>query len=49
MVYQAIANDGVLLKPTFVDRFVNYDGTVEMKQAQIVRKLSFKKENLSKR
>ena len=46
MVYQAIANDGVLLKPTFVDRFVNYDGTVEMKQAQIVRKLSFKKENL---
>ena len=46
MVYQAIANDGVLLKPTFVDKFVNYDGTVEMRQAQIVRKLSFKKENL---
>ena len=45
-IYQAIANDGVLLTPTFVDKFVNYDGSVEVKQPQITRKLSFSKLNL---
>ena len=34
------------MKHTYVDRFVNYDGTVEMRQTEIVRKLSFSKENL---
>lgn len=39
-VYQTIANNGVQLKPTVVDRFVTYNGKVEVNQPKISRKLN---------
>jgi len=37
--YQAIANNGVQLKPTVVDRFVTYSGKVENNAPKVVKKL----------
>lgn len=45
-VYQMIANDGVVMKPTVVDKFVLYDGKVEENKPQAVRKLNISKETL---
>ena len=39
-VYQTIANNGVQLKPTVVDRFVTYNGKVEVNQPKFSRKLN---------
>ena len=44
--YQAIANNGVQLKPTVVDRFVTYSGKVENNAPKIVRKLNVSSKNL---
>ena len=38
-VYQIIANNGVMMKPTVVDKFVLYDGKVEVNKPQVVRKI----------
>lgn len=45
-VYQIIANDGVMLRPTVVDRFVNFDGKVEIKQPEVVRKVAISDRNI---
>lgn len=45
-VYQAIANNGVQLKPTVVDRFVTYSGKVENNAPKVVRKLNVSSKNL---
>ena len=39
-VYQTIANNGVKMKPTVVDRFVTYNGKVEVNQPKFSRKLN---------
>ena len=44
--YQAIANNGVQLKPTVVDRFVTYSGKVENNAPKVVRKLNVSSKNL---
>ncbi|WP_314293711.1 penicillin-binding protein 2 [Leptotrichia massiliensis] len=44
--YQAIANNGVQLKPTVVDRFVTYSGKVENNEPKVVRKLNVSSKNL---
>jgi len=44
--YQAIANNGVQLKPTVVDRFVTYSGKVENNAPKVVRKLNVSPKNL---
>lgn len=44
--YQAIANNGVQLKPTVVDRFVTYSGKVENNTPKVVRKLNVSPQNL---
>jgi len=44
--YQAIANNGVQLKPTVVDRFVTYSGKVENNAPKVVRKLNVSQKNL---
>ncbi len=44
--YQAIANNGVQLKPTVVDRFVTYSGKVENNAPIVVRKLNVSEKNL---
>ena len=44
--YQAIANNGVQLRPTVVDRFVTYTGKVENNAPKIVRKLNVSEKNL---
>ncbi|WP_073508333.1 penicillin-binding protein 2 [Streptobacillus notomytis] len=46
MMYQAIANDGVMVKPTFVEYFENLDGVKERKDVEILRKLNIKDENI---
>lgn len=46
MVYQGLANNGIMYKPTVVDKFVSFDGKVEVKQPEILRKLPFKPENI---
>ena len=47
MVYQGIANSGVMYKPTVVDKFVSFDGKIEEKQPEVLRKLPFKPENIN--
>lgn len=42
MIYQAIANNGVMLTPTFVDRFVDYNNKKEYKKEEINKKLKVK-------
>ena len=44
--YQAIANNGLQLKPTVVDRFVSYTGKVENNGPKVVRKLKVSDKNL---
>ena len=44
--YQAIANNGVQVKPTVVDRFVTYSGKVENNAPKVVRKLNVSPKNL---
>ena len=44
--YQAIANNGVQLKPTVVDRFVTYSGKVENNAPKVVKKLNVSPKNL---
>ena len=46
MAYQGIANDGIMLKPTVVDKFVSYDGKEEMKQPAEQRKMNVSSKNL---
>ena len=46
MVYQAIANDGIMLRPTVVDKFLSYDGKEEVRQPVEQRKLGISNKNL---
>ncbi|WP_082680486.1 penicillin-binding protein 2 [Oceanivirga salmonicida] len=46
MVYQAIANNGVKLEPTLVDRFVSQTGMVTINEAKIKNKIDVSDENL---
>ena len=45
-VYQIIANNGVMMKPTVVDKFVLYDGKVEVNKPQVVRKIKISDKTL---
>lgn len=47
MTYQAIANDGVMVKPTLVDKFVDSNGNVVHNNAQILKTLNVSEENIS--
>lgn len=40
MIYQAIANNGIMLKPTFVDSFETQSGNREEKKVEELRKLN---------
>lgn len=44
--YQTIANNGVTMKPTVVEKFVDFNGKVEMKQPEVLRKLNVNPKNL---
>ena len=44
--YQIIANDGVMMIPTVVDRFISYDGKVEMNKPKVGRKINISQKNL---
>ncbi len=44
--YQIIANNGVMIKPTVVDRFVSYDGKVGKNEPKILRKIKVSDKNL---
>ena len=44
--YQAIANNGIQLKPTLVDRFVSYTGKVENNTPKVQRKMNVSAKNL---
>ena len=44
--YQIIANNGVMIRPTVVDRFVSYDGKVEKNEPKILRKIKVSDKNL---
>ncbi|RRD40662.1 penicillin-binding protein 2 [Leptotrichia sp. OH3620_COT-345] len=44
--YQIIANNGVMMKPTIVDKFVSYDGKVEINEPKISRKANVSEKNL---
>ena len=46
MIYQGIANKGIMYKPTVVDKFVSFDGKEEINEPEILRKLPFKPENI---
>lgn len=45
-VYQSIANNGITMKPTVVDKFVNYDGKEEINEPKILRKMNVSQKNL---
>ena len=45
-VYQTIANNGVKLRPTVVDRFVTYSGKVENNKPVVIKKLNVSAKNL---
>ena len=45
-VYQTIANNGVKMKPTVVDRFVSYNGKVEENKPQVAKKLNISAKTL---
>lgn len=47
MVYQAIANNGVMLYPTLVDRFVDSYGNIEINNSKVRRELKVSKKTLS--
>lgn len=46
MVYQAIANNGVMLKPTVIDKFIDYNGIVENKNPEVLRTLNVNEKNI---
>lgn len=46
VAYQTIANNGVMLRPTVVDKFVNYDGKVIEKKPEVIRKIAVSDKNL---
>ena len=45
-VYQTIANNGVTMKPTVVDKFIKFDGTVEENKPVEVRKINISQKNI---
>ena len=45
-VYQTIANNGVTMKPTVVDKFIKFDGTVEENKPVEVRKINISQRNI---
>ncbi len=45
-VYQTIANNGVTMKPTVVDKFVKFDGTVEENKPVEMKKISISQRNI---
>ena len=45
-VYQIIANNGVMMKPTVVDKFMLYDGKMEVNKPQVVRKVNISEKTL---
>ncbi|CAM3100220.1 penicillin-binding protein 2 [Streptobacillus felis] len=46
MMYQAVANNGVMLRPTFIEYFENSDGMKMTKETEVLRKLNLKEENI---
>ena len=44
--YQIIANNGVMMRPTVVDKFVLYDGKVEENKPHVVRKINISEKTL---
>lgn len=44
--YQTIANDGVMIRPTVVDKFVLYDGKIQENKPQIVKKVNISDKTL---
>lgn len=46
MIYQAIANNGVMMKPTVIDKFIDYKGDVEIKKPEILRTLTVQEKNI---
>lgn len=47
MVYQAIANDGIMVYPTLVDRFIDSYGNIEQNKTKIRRELKVSKKTLA--
>ena len=45
-VYQTIANNGVTMKPTVVDKFVKFDGTVEENKPVETKKINISQKNI---
>ena len=45
-VYQTIANNGVTMKPTVVDKFVKFDGTVEENKPVEMKKINISQKNI---
>lgn len=41
MMYQAIANNGVMLKPTFIEYFENSDGIKDKKKSRNFKKIKY--------
>lgn len=46
MIYQAIANDGVMMTPTLVDRFSDTNGNIRNNEAKINKKLNISEKTL---
>ncbi|WP_068268543.1 penicillin-binding protein 2 [Caviibacter abscessus] len=47
MVYQAIANDGIMLYPTLVDRFIDSYGNTETNERKIKKELKVSKQTIA--
>ena len=45
-VYQIIANNGIMMKPTVVDKFMLYNGQMEVNKPQVVRKINISDKTL---
>lgn len=45
-VYQTIANNGITMKPTIVDKFVDFQGKIEEKKPEVLRKINVNEKNL---
>lgn len=48
MVYQSIANNGIMLYPTFVDKFVDSNGNIKNVNAKVKRKLDVSLDSIKK-
>lgn len=46
MMYQAIANNGTMLKPTFIEYFESQNGIKKQKEVEILRKLELKEKTI---